>query len=77
MVEEKRIKAVKELKQKRDNQKVKRALEEVKAVASLEATAENNIMPSVIEAVSCYTTVGEICDTLREVWGEHHEVTIF
>lgn len=76
-IEEQRIAAVRELKQKRDNRKVKKALEEVKAVASLEASAENNLMLPVIEAVKCYATVGEICDVMREVWGVFVEPGIF
>jgi methylmalonyl-CoA mutase N-terminal domain/subunit len=27
-----------------------------------------------IEAVKAYATVGEICDRLRSVWGEHREL---
>jgi methylmalonyl-CoA mutase N-terminal domain/subunit len=27
-----------------------------------------------IEAVQAYATVGEICDRLRAVWGEHREL---
>ena len=51
-------------------------MDEIKAVASLDASADNNLMPSVIEAVNCYATVGEICDALREVWGEFAEPSI-
>ena len=35
------------------------------------AAGEENIMPAVIEAVENYCTLGEIADTLREVYGEH------
>ena len=31
-------------------------------------------MPPIIEAVKAYATVGEICNTLRDVWGEHREL---
>ena len=30
-----------------------------------------NLMPYVIEAVENLCTLGEIADTLREVWGEY------
>ena len=30
-------------------------------------------MPPMIEAVKAYATVGEVCDRLRSVWGEHRE----
>jgi methylmalonyl-CoA mutase N-terminal domain/subunit len=35
------------------------------------ASGEENIMPAVLEAVENYCTLGEIADTLREVYGEH------
>lgn len=37
------------------------------------ARGSENLMPLLIEAVECYTTVGEIADTLRNVFGEHQE----
>jgi methylmalonyl-CoA mutase N-terminal domain/subunit len=42
----------------------------------LEAAARGNenLMPPIIDAVKAYATVGEICDRLREVWGEHREL---
>ncbi len=76
-VEAKRKEAVAEVKKKRDNTKVKKALSEITATARLEATAKNNLVPPVIEAVKNYATVGEICDALRAVWGEYKEPTIF
>ena len=30
--------------------------------------------PLFIEAVECYTTLGEICNVLRQEWGEYQEV---
>jgi methylmalonyl-CoA mutase N-terminal domain/subunit len=38
------------------------------------ARGEENLLPSMIEAVKAYATVGEICDRLRGVWGEHREL---
>jgi len=35
------------------------------------ASNGDNIMPVVIEAVENYCTLGEIADTLREVFGEY------
>jgi methylmalonyl-CoA mutase N-terminal domain/subunit len=75
-VEEERIEAVRELKKRRDNGKVRRALDEVKATALLPGTVENNLMPSIIEAVRCYATNGEIAGVLREAWGEYEEPRI-
>jgi methylmalonyl-CoA mutase N-terminal domain/subunit len=38
------------------------------------ARGDENLMPSIIEAVKAYATVGEICNGLRDVWGEHREL---
>jgi methylmalonyl-CoA mutase N-terminal domain/subunit len=38
------------------------------------ARGQENLMPSMIEAVKAYATVGEISDRLRSVWGEHREL---
>jgi methylmalonyl-CoA mutase N-terminal domain/subunit len=32
-----------------------------------------NLMPAIVEAVQAYATVGEMCGTLREVFGEYRE----
>jgi methylmalonyl-CoA mutase N-terminal domain/subunit len=46
------------------------------ALARLEDCARggDNLLPPMIEAVKAYGTVGEICDRLRGVWGEHREL---
>ena len=38
-----------------------------------DAAGETNLMPAIIDAVRAEATVGEICDRLRAVWGEHRE----
>ncbi|MDO8568306.1 MAG: methylmalonyl-CoA mutase family protein [Dehalococcoidales bacterium] len=75
-VEQERIESVKLLRKRRSNTKVKKALDELKAMASLPATASNNLMPAVKEAVKCYATNGEIAGTLRVVWGEYTQRNI-
>jgi len=35
---------------------------------------EENLLPPMVEAVKAYATVGEVCDRLRSVWGEHREL---
>ncbi|MGA9121187.1 MAG: methylmalonyl-CoA mutase family protein [Bacteroidota bacterium] len=37
------------------------------------AEGEANLMPLIVDAVRAYASIGEICDTLRRVWGEHRE----
>ena len=38
------------------------------------ARGQENLLPPIIEAVKAYATVGEVCDRLRSVWGEHREL---
>ncbi len=38
------------------------------------ARGQENLLPPMIEAVKAYATVGEVCDRLRLVWGEHREL---
>jgi len=35
-----------------------------------------NLMPTIIEAVKSYATLGEICDVLRDVYGEYRELIV-
>ncbi len=55
------------LRAKRNNEQVKLNLKNIKQAA----TQEQNIMPYVIEAVESYATLGEIADSLRELYGEY------
>lgn len=54
------------LRAQRDNELATACLTTIKEKAS----TEENLMPHVIYAVECMCTLGEISDTLREVWGE-------
>ena len=38
--------------------------------------AHRELMPPILEAVRAYATVGEMCDALRDVWGEYEEVPV-
>jgi methylmalonyl-CoA mutase N-terminal domain/subunit len=38
------------------------------------ARGDANLLPPMIEAVKASATVGEVCDRLRSVWGEHREL---
>jgi methylmalonyl-CoA mutase N-terminal domain/subunit len=58
------------LKRRRDNDAVKRGLDRLRAAAR---TTEN-LMPRILEVVRAYATIGEMCDALRDVWGEYEEV---
>jgi len=66
------LQRLEDLKRTRDNERVRRTLDALKAGA--QGTA--NTMPLIIDCVRAYATVGEMCDALREVWGEYEEVPI-
>jgi methylmalonyl-CoA mutase, N-terminal domain len=60
---------LRELRAKRDNQAVQRALESLGSTASSSA----NLMPYILECVHSYATLGEMCDVLRKVFGTYQE----
>ncbi|MFA5027162.1 MAG: methylmalonyl-CoA mutase family protein [Candidatus Methylomirabilota bacterium] len=60
------------LKASRDAAAVQGALVALRAAAA--GTA--NLLPLILEAVRAYATIGEICDTLRDVFGEHQETVV-
>jgi methylmalonyl-CoA mutase, N-terminal domain len=61
------------LKATRDNARVLGALEGLKDAAR----GRDNVMVPILEASRAYATLGEMCDALREVWGEYVEPPIF
>jgi len=36
------------------------------------AASDENLMPSMLEAVRAHATHGELCDAMRDVFGEYH-----
>jgi methylmalonyl-CoA mutase N-terminal domain/subunit len=58
------------LRNTRDSAAVTRALDHLRQTA----IGPDNLMPPLLDAVRAYATVGEMCDALRDVWGEY-EVT--
>ena len=40
------------------------------------ARGSGNTMPPLLDCVRAYATVGEMCDALRDVWGEYEEVPV-
>ncbi len=64
---------VERLKSRRDAARATAALEELKQAAR----GTSNLMYPILEASRAYATLGEMCDALREVWGEYEEAPIF
>lgn len=67
------IEALRTLKRNRNQALVEQTLKALKEVANRPSGSENNLVPPIIEAVKAYATMGEICGTLREVFGEYQE----
>ncbi len=74
---------LRQLKSRRSQEAVFRALEALKKAAAQEPEAAPegeispvNTMPFIIDAVRAYATVGEICEALREVYGTYTETSI-
>lgn len=68
-VREHQVERLQQTRQRRDKGAVANALEKLKRAAQ----AQENTMPSTIEAVRAYATLGEICDALRDVYGIYEE----
>jgi methylmalonyl-CoA mutase, N-terminal domain len=58
---------LRELRETRDQGLVEELLEKLKSAAS----GTENLMPLFIECVENDITLGEICNTLRVIWGEY------
>jgi len=73
-LERKQIERVGAVRARRDAVAVDTALTELKSAA---ANDRPNLMPTIIEAARAQTTMGEMCDALREVWGVWRETPVF
>jgi len=71
-VEKEQVERLQKLKRERDNKKVKETLEKLHYAAE----KDENLMPTIIEAVKAYATLGEITDILRKVYGEYKELIV-
>jgi methylmalonyl-CoA mutase N-terminal domain/subunit len=68
-VADSQVEKLKILQNSRDQRQVADALRSLRTVAQ----TSQNIMPALIGAVKAYATLGEICDILREVFGEYRQ----
>ncbi|MEE8478692.1 MAG: methylmalonyl-CoA mutase family protein, partial [Candidatus Neomarinimicrobiota bacterium] len=71
--EKKQINTISELKDNRNNEAVKIALEEVRKACKNKI----NIMPPIIKAAKTYATLGEIVGAMKDIFGEWQESSIF
>jgi methylmalonyl-CoA mutase N-terminal domain/subunit len=71
-VERDQLAGLQKLKRERDNRKVREVLDKLHVAAD----KNQNLMPTIIDAVKVYATLGEIGDVLRQVYGEYKELIV-
>jgi methylmalonyl-CoA mutase, N-terminal domain len=69
---ERQLAKLERLRRTRDDDRVRRALDRLREVGA----GTGNTMEPILDAVRAYATVGEMCDALRDVWGEYEEVPV-
>ena len=72
-VAENQVKDLLKIKEERDNIKIKEKLERIKQAAK----GTENLMPLIMDAIRVYASIGEIINSLKEVFGTYHEDSIF
>jgi methylmalonyl-CoA mutase N-terminal domain/subunit len=65
------VERLEKLRSERNNDKVQDILSGLRKAAG----GSDNLMPIILEAVRAYATLGEICDALRDVFGEYQPVS--
>jgi methylmalonyl-CoA mutase N-terminal domain/subunit len=70
-LEQEQIERVRALRERRDAQAVSSSLNKLKQAA----TTDENLLPRILDCVESYATIGEISNTLREIWGEYREMS--
>jgi len=73
-IERKLVQQLDHIKTQRSKTRVNESLSKMRRAAEKENV---NLMPYIIEAVKEYATLGEICGTLREVYGEYKPSSVF
>jgi len=72
-VEEAQAEKLRILRRERSRETVQRSLDEIRTTAR----TEENLMPVILKAVKAEATIGEICDAMRDVFGEYRGGTAF
>jgi len=68
-VRDRQVKRLKELRARRSNERVQKALEDLRRAAE----GSGSLFPFLLAAVESYATLGEISDAMRDAWGEYKE----
>jgi methylmalonyl-CoA mutase N-terminal domain/subunit len=72
-ISEEQIKRLNDVRRKRNNNAVKKSLDNIK----ISCKKGENVMPHCIEAVKALATLQEICDIYREVYGEYRDPGLY
>jgi methylmalonyl-CoA mutase N-terminal domain/subunit len=68
-LEGRQVERLRALRARRDHQPWRQSLDRLQDAAK----SSDNLMPYIVQAVEALATVGEIADTLRQVFGEYRE----
>lgn len=68
-VQEEQVKFLNKIRAERNSEDVKNKLKGLKECAE----GSSNLMPCLVDAVKSYASIGEICNTMRAVFGEYRE----
>jgi methylmalonyl-CoA mutase N-terminal domain/subunit len=71
-VEKQQLQRLERLKRERNQPKVKQVLDKLHG----DADRNKNLMPTIIEAIKAESTLGEITDVLKQVYGEYKELIV-
>jgi len=71
-VEREQCEGIAKLRAGRDNARVRQTLEALKKAAA----GTENTMPRILDCVRAYATEGEICDAMKEIFGEYTEPAV-
>jgi methylmalonyl-CoA mutase N-terminal domain/subunit len=66
-IEKAQVERLTQLRKDRDKESISASLARLKSAAQ----GDENLMPVILDAVKSYATIGEICNVLREVFGEY------
>jgi methylmalonyl-CoA mutase N-terminal domain/subunit len=72
-LESQQIERVRALRARRDGDAAARCLAELREASA----GTTNLMPVILRAAQADVTMGEMCDVLREVWGEWRETPVY
>ncbi|WP_254830138.1 acyl-CoA mutase large subunit family protein [Haloglomus salinum] len=70
--QERQRRNVQQLREERDDAAVEDALNDLRTACE----GDENVMPYIVTAVKAYATTGEICDAMRDVFGEYRGATV-